>query len=100
MCRLLQQRFLPTDYEETTLFVQYQQCKHGNRSLSEYFNEFHRLAARNNFESEEKLAAKFVGGLKEKIQYKMAINTQYSSIANFLFIHAEHFCNLTLILET
>lgn len=47
--------------------------------MADYTNDFHRLAARTNLEeSEEQLAARFVSGLKEKIQNKMAVNPQYN----------------------
>lgn len=69
MRRLLRQRFLPVDYE-STLFVQYQQCKQGSRSVADYADEFQKLSSCTTLEeSEEQMAARFVSRLKEKIQY-------------------------------
>lgn len=45
--KLLRQRFLPSDFEGI-LFTQYHQCNQGNRDVSEYAREFHRLSSRNN----------------------------------------------------
>ncbi|XP_020702760.1 uncharacterized protein LOC110114275, partial [Dendrobium catenatum] len=75
MKQLLRGQFLPTDYEQL-LYMQYQHCSQGNRSVSDYTEEFHRLCARNNLnENSNQLVARYVGGLKEAIQEKLELNT-------------------------
>ncbi|KAI0495171.1 hypothetical protein KFK09_025321 [Dendrobium nobile] len=78
MKQLLRGQFLPTDYEQM-LYMQYQHCVQGNRSVSDYTEEFHRLCARNNLnETSNQLVARYVGGLKEAIQDKLELNTVWS----------------------
>ncbi|XP_020698415.2 uncharacterized protein LOC110111061 [Dendrobium catenatum] len=76
--QLLRGHFLPTDYEQM-LYVQYQHCSQGHRSVNEYTEEFYRLSARNNLnESTNQLVARYVGGLKDAIQEKLEMNAVYS----------------------
>ncbi|XP_020679468.2 uncharacterized protein LOC110097438 [Dendrobium catenatum] len=78
MKQLLRGHFLPTDYEQL-LYMQYQHCSQGNRSVNEYTEEFYRMSARNNLnESTNQLVARYVGGLKEAIQDKLELNTVWS----------------------
>lgn len=71
-------RFLPVD-GEGVLFQQYQHCFQRNRSVGEYMCEFHRLSSRNNLsELEEQLVARFVRGLKSKLQEKLIMHPQYT----------------------
>ncbi|XP_020683521.2 uncharacterized protein LOC110100366 [Dendrobium catenatum] len=78
MKQLLRSQFLPTDYEQI-LYMQYQQCVQGNRSVSEYTEEFHRLCACNNLnESTNQLVARYNGGLKYGIQDKLELNFVWS----------------------
>lgn len=78
MKHLLQQRFLPADYERV-LFDQFQYCRQGIWTLSEYTRKFHQLGSRNNLqESEEQFVTRFVGGLKDKWKNKLALQPQYS----------------------
>ncbi|KAI0515984.1 hypothetical protein KFK09_008655 [Dendrobium nobile] len=60
MKQLMRRHFLPTDFEQL-LYIQYQQCRQGQRTVSEYTEEFYRLSARNNLtESENQLVARYV----------------------------------------
>ncbi|KAI0495130.1 hypothetical protein KFK09_025277 [Dendrobium nobile] len=78
MKQLLRGQFLPTDYEQM-LYMQYQHCSQGARSVNDYTEEFHRLSARNNLnESANQLVARYVGGLREAIQDKLELNTVWS----------------------
>ncbi|XP_028556143.1 uncharacterized protein LOC114581024 [Dendrobium catenatum] len=78
MKQLLRGHFLPTDYEQM-LYVQYQHCTQGARSVNEYTEEFYRLSARNNLnESDNQLVARYIGGLKESIQDKLELNAVWS----------------------
>ncbi|XP_020702058.1 uncharacterized protein LOC110113720 [Dendrobium catenatum] len=47
MKQLLRAHFLPTDFEHM-LYLKYQHCSQGNRSVSEYTEEFYSLSARND----------------------------------------------------
>ncbi|KAI0507593.1 hypothetical protein KFK09_013719 [Dendrobium nobile] len=76
--QLMRRHFLPTDFEQL-LYLQYQQCRQGNRPVHEYTEEFYRLSARNNLsESENQLVARYIGGLKESIQEKLELNSVWS----------------------
>lgn len=78
MKQVLRGHFLPSDYEQI-LYVQYQRCSQGNRSVSEYTEEFYPLNARNNLqETHHQLVARYIGGLKEVIQDKLEMNTIWS----------------------
>ncbi|XP_028552635.1 uncharacterized protein LOC110101527 [Dendrobium catenatum] len=78
MKQLLRGHFLPTDYEQL-LYMQYQHCSQGSRSVNEYTEEFYRLSARNNLnESTNQLVARYVEGLKEAIQDKLELSTVWS----------------------
>ncbi|KAI0514129.1 hypothetical protein KFK09_010163 [Dendrobium nobile] len=74
----LRERTLTPNYEHM-LYMQYQHCMQGNRSINGYTEEFYRLSVRNNLnESENQLVARYVGGLKEAIQDKLELNTVWS----------------------
>ncbi|PKU88156.1 hypothetical protein MA16_Dca014590 [Dendrobium catenatum] len=78
MKQLLRNHFLPTDYKQM-LYLQYQQCTQGHRSVSEYTEEFYHLSARNNLqESESQLVARYTGGLRESIQEKLELNSVWT----------------------
>ncbi|XP_020704270.2 uncharacterized protein K02A2.6-like [Dendrobium catenatum] len=78
MKQMLRGQYLPTDFEQM-LYVQYQHCVQGNRSVNEYTEEFYRLSARNNLnENANQLVARFIGGLKEAIQDKLVLNEVWS----------------------
>ncbi|PKU86669.1 RNA-directed DNA polymerase [Dendrobium catenatum] len=78
MKQLMRRHFLPSDFEQL-LYLQYQQCRQNQRTVSEYTEEFYRLSARNNLlESENQLVARYVGGLKEALQDKLELNSVWS----------------------
>ncbi|XP_031745523.1 uncharacterized protein LOC116405899 [Cucumis sativus] len=73
MKKLLKGRFLPPNYEQT-LYNQYQNCRQGTRTVTEYIEEFHRLSARTNLsENEQHQIARFVGGLRFDIKEKVKL---------------------------
>ena len=73
MKQLLQRWFLPPDYEQF-LYQQYQNCQQANRTVNEHKEEFYRLNARVNLsETEDRLIARYVGGLKLVIQDQLAL---------------------------
>lgn len=73
MKRLLQQRFVPPDYEQF-LYQQYQNCRQANHTVNEYTEEFYRLNARVNLsETEDRLIARYIGGLKLAIQDRLGL---------------------------
>ncbi|XP_020700689.2 uncharacterized protein LOC110112721 [Dendrobium catenatum] len=87
MKQLLRAQFLPTDFEQI-MYIWYQHCVQGSRSVSEYTEEFNRLSARNNLnESNNQLVARYIGGLKDSIQDKLELNTVWSlaQAINFAF---------------
>ncbi|KAI0495827.1 hypothetical protein KFK09_022130 [Dendrobium nobile] len=78
MKQLLRGHYLPTDFEQM-LYIQYQHCVQGNRTVTDYMEEFYRLSARNNLnESENQLVARYIGGLKENLQDKLELNSIWS----------------------
>ncbi|KAI0493337.1 hypothetical protein KFK09_027614 [Dendrobium nobile] len=78
MKQLLRSQFLPTDYEQI-LYMRYQHCSQGARSVSEYTEEFNRLSARNDLnESTNQLVALYIGGLKDSIQDQLELNSVWS----------------------
>ncbi|KAI0512356.1 hypothetical protein KFK09_012995 [Dendrobium nobile] len=78
MRQLLRAQFLPTNYEQI-LYMRYQHCSQGGRSVSDYTEEFHRLSARNNLnESANHLVARYIGGLKDSIQDRLELNSVWS----------------------
>ncbi|KAI0495115.1 hypothetical protein KFK09_025262 [Dendrobium nobile] len=78
MKQLLRGHFLPTDYEQM-LYLKYQHCAQGNRTVSEYTEEFYSLSARNDLnETSNQLVARYIGGLRESIQDKLELNSVWS----------------------
>ncbi|XP_020703199.2 uncharacterized protein LOC110114610 [Dendrobium catenatum] len=85
MKQLMREHFLPTDYEQI-LYMQYQHCTQGQRTVSDYTEEFYRLSARNNLhESDNQLVARYIGGLKEALQDRLQLNSVWtlSQAVNF-----------------
>ncbi|KAI0501107.1 hypothetical protein KFK09_019325 [Dendrobium nobile] len=78
MKQLLRAQFLPTDFEQI-LYMRYQHCVQGTRSVSDYTEEFNRLTARNNLsESANQFVARYIGGLKDSIQDRLELNSVWS----------------------
>ncbi|PKU87240.1 hypothetical protein MA16_Dca009388 [Dendrobium catenatum] len=78
MKQLLRGHFLPIDFEQM-LYVQYQHCSQGSRTVNDYTEEFYRLSARNNLnESANQIVARYIGGLKDAIQDKLELNAIWS----------------------
>ncbi|GFY91567.1 hypothetical protein Acr_07g0017630 [Actinidia rufa] len=78
MRRLMEERFLPPDYQQE-LFRQYQECRQGVRTSEAYTEEFYRLSARNNLpESEDQQIARFVNGMRVAIRDQVSLQTLYS----------------------
>ncbi|KAI5349357.1 hypothetical protein L3X38_002244 [Prunus dulcis] len=78
MKSLMMELFLPTDYEQI-LYRMYLGCAQGNRSVSEYTEEFMRLAERNHLTEtdNQKVGAKLLE--KEKRQPNFSRNTTEAS---------------------
>ncbi|KAI5324303.1 hypothetical protein L3X38_033376 [Prunus dulcis] len=73
MKSLMMERFLPTDYEQI-LYRMYLGCAQGNRSVSEYTDEFMRLAERNHLtETDNQKVVRYNNGLKISIQEKIGM---------------------------
>ncbi|PKU69720.1 RNA-directed DNA polymerase [Dendrobium catenatum] len=78
MKQLLRSHFLPTDFEQM-LYLRYQHCIQGTRTVSDYTEEFYRLSARNDLnENTNQIVARYIGGLKDVIQDKLELNSVWS----------------------
>ncbi|XP_031402603.1 uncharacterized protein LOC116212173 [Punica granatum] len=76
MRRMLRARFLPPNYEQY-LFMKYQRCVQGLRSVHDYTAEFLRLAEHNALnESESQQVARYMEGLKPTIRDKIGLQMQ------------------------
>lgn len=70
--------YLPTDYEQI-LYCVYIGCVQGNRSVSEYTEEFMRLAKRNHLmETENQKIERYNNGLKLSIQEKISLQNLWT----------------------
>ena len=73
MKSLLKGRFLPADYDQI-LFIQFKNCAQGNRTVSEYTEEFLRLQVRWNLaETEDQQVARYINSLNDTIQDRLMI---------------------------
>ncbi|PKI78185.1 hypothetical protein CRG98_001420 [Punica granatum] len=73
MRRMLRARFIPPDYEQY-LFMKYQRCVQGSRSVHDYTAEFLRLAECNALnESKSQQVARYMEGLKPTIRDKIGV---------------------------
>ncbi|PKI60575.1 hypothetical protein CRG98_019051 [Punica granatum] len=73
MRQMLRARFLPPNYEQY-LFMKYQRCVQGLRSVHDYTAEFLRLAEHNALnESESQQVARYMEGLKPTIRDKIGL---------------------------
>ncbi|GKD76518.1 RNA-directed DNA polymerase [Tanacetum coccineum] len=78
MKRVMFARFLPVDYEQT-LYSLYQNCRQYSRTVSEYAEEFMRLASRNQLsESDAQQVARFNNGLRYDIQAIICLQTTWT----------------------
>jgi hypothetical protein len=78
MKNLLKGRFLPADYDQI-LFIQFQNCVQGNRTVSEYTEEFLRLQVRCNLaETEDQQVARYINGLNDIIQDRFGVQQIWS----------------------
>ena len=92
MKSLLKGRFLPADYEQI-LFIQFQNCAQGNRTVSDYTEEFLRLQVRCNLaETEDQQVARYINGLNDAIQDRLMMQQIWSiDQAQALALKAERF---------
>uniref|UniRef100_A0ACD5Y723 Uncharacterized protein n=1 Tax=Avena sativa TaxID=4498 RepID=A0ACD5Y723_AVESA len=78
MKNLLKGRFLHADCDQI-LFIQFQNCAQGNRTVSEYTEEFLRLQMRCNLaESEDQQVARYINGLNDAIQDRLMMQQIWS----------------------
>jgi hypothetical protein len=78
MKNLLKGRFLPADYDQI-LFIQFQNCAQGNRTVSEYTEEFLRLQVRCHLgETEDQQVARYINGLNDAIQDRLMMQQIWS----------------------
>ncbi|GJS46089.1 putative receptor protein kinase ZmPK1 [Tanacetum coccineum] len=91
MKRVMFARFLPVDYEQT-LYSLYQNCRQYSRTVSEYAEEFMRLASRNQLsESDAQQVARFNNGLRYDIQAIICLQTTWTlDEAVRMALKAEH----------
>nr|GEV23745.1 hypothetical protein CTI12_AA288430 [Tanacetum cinerariifolium] len=78
MKRVMFARFLRVDYEQT-LYSLYQNCYQYSRTVSEYAEEFMRLASRNQLsEYDAQQVARFKNGLRYDIQAIVSLQTTWT----------------------
>ena len=69
---------MPTDYDQI-LFIQFQNCAQGKRTVSEYTEEFLRLQVRCNLtETEDQQVARYINGLNDTIQDRLMMQQIWS----------------------
>ncbi|GJU39383.1 RNA-directed DNA polymerase [Tanacetum coccineum] len=78
MKRVMFARFLPVDYEQTLCSL-YQNCRQSSQTVTEYAEEFMRLASRNQLsESDAQQVARFNNGLRYDIQAIVSLQTTWT----------------------
>ncbi|GKA72945.1 putative receptor protein kinase ZmPK1 [Tanacetum coccineum] len=78
MKRVMFARFLSVDYEQT-LYSLYQNCHQSSQTVTEYAEEFMRLASRNQLsESDAQQVARFNNGLRYDIQAMVSLQTTWT----------------------
>jgi len=71
-------RFLPPDYEQM-LYQQFQNCRQGTQTVTDYTEEFYRLDSRNNLsETEGQQVAQYIGGLRMAMQDQVSLHTVWT----------------------
>lgn len=74
MIALLKARFQPAEHEQM-LFIQFQNCTKGSRTVDEYTEEFLRLQVRCNLaETEDQQVARYLNGLNDLIQDRLMLH--------------------------
>lgn len=78
MIALLKARFPPAEHEQM-LFIQFQNCTKGSRTVDEYTEEFLRLQVRCNLaETEDQQVARYLNGLNDLIQDRLMMQQIWS----------------------
>ncbi|PWA60613.1 reverse transcriptase domain-containing protein [Artemisia annua] len=78
MKRLLQKKFLPVNHRQDA-FLEYHALKQGTLTVAEYILEFERLRMRcGTDEEEERVIARFLGGLRSDIADTVQLTQYYS----------------------
>ncbi|GJW37932.1 RNA-directed DNA polymerase [Tanacetum coccineum] len=78
MKRVMFARFLPVDYEQT-LYSLYQNCRQSSQTVTEYAEEFMRLASRNQLsEYDAQQVEGFNNGLRYDIQALISLQTTWT----------------------
>ena len=78
MKQLLQGRFLPSDYQQI-LYNQFEQCRHGTKTVAAFTQEFFRLSSQCDLSiMDEQQTAKYISGLKYHIQKRVILHDVFS----------------------
>nr|GEX47999.1 RNA-directed DNA polymerase [Tanacetum cinerariifolium] len=77
MKRVMFARFLPVDYEQM-LYSLYQNCRQSTQTVTEYAEEFMRLASRNQLSESDAQVARFNNGLRYDIQAIVSFQTSWT----------------------
>ena len=84
---------MPADYDQI-LFIQFQNCAQGNKTVSDYTEEFLRLQVRCNL-AEDQQVARYINGLDDAIQDRLMMQQIWSiNQAQALALKAERFVRM------